>query len=221
MKNKDFATKTAEVGERIATKRFAFVMTTIIVFFILFAVLTVFDIVPEPIAEPATSVDSGVTSVAEAATLDLTAEPTRVIAESIGLDVAVNNPTSRDVAVLDQSLLTGVVRYPGSGGMGDEGTMFMFGHSSHLPIIHNQNYKAFNGLKDLKNGDLITVESGTAKNVYRVTSVAEAKADAIRIDLGSSNGKRLVLSTCDSFGGKDARYVVEAAFVGSYSLSSS
>ncbi len=221
MHKEPFSIKVARVAGKIEEKRLAFIFCLIVVFFALFAILSVLDIVPE--AGLRADAEVSKTSLTDkggnpSVTVSANEEPLRIVASTIGLDMPILNPESRNVEALDAALLKGAVRYPGSSLMGDSGTMFLFGHSSVVPIVHNQFYKTFNNIKKFENGDLIHVQSKNVENVYRVISVTEAAASEVRVDL-TGHGKRLVLSTCDSFGGKDRRYVVEAVFVESYSLS--
>lgn len=139
--------------------------------------------------------------------------PLRVKAPSIGLDERIENPESSDIAVLDRALLKGAVRYPQSARLGEEGNVLLFGHSSYLRTTLNSAYKSFNDIQKLRTGDTISVYSNTAEFRYRVTSVRHAKAEEDFIDLGR-NGKRLTLVTCNSFGTKSDRFIVEAEFVG-------
>ena len=146
-------------------------------------------------------------------------EPTRIVVDAIDLDVEVRNPESTDIAVLDKELKEGAVRYPQSGLLGEDRAMFLFGHSSYLPIVHNSAYKAFNGIQNLALGDVVRVISETREYHYRVKQVSTVEAAATSIDL-SKGGKRLILSTCNSFGDETERFVVEAEFVGTYPLAS-
>ena len=169
------------------------------------------DALPEPLAVEVVSqpVSGSQTGVAEA--------PVRVTAETIGLDVKIENPTSTDVKVLDDSLLRGAVRYPTSGMLGVDGTVLLFGHSSYLPVVYNQAYKAFNKIQNLKTGETISVFSAHKEYRYKVVGVrlADATEDVIELP---SDGKYLTLVTCDSFGRKTSRFVVTADFVGEYAL---
>lgn len=229
--------KVVRISANIEKKRFAFIFCLVGVFIVLFSILSAIDFVPEPKDVDANDqvvttslVSTTVTSATTTAVTSTTTAkktddaflpvdaPVRIIASTIGLDAKVLNPTSRDTTTLDTALLSGAVRYPGSATLDTDGTMFIFGHSSNVPVVRNLNFKVFNNLKNLKEGDLIHVESKGVGNVYRVGSVTQAPADTIRVDLNGF-GKRLVLSTCNSFGGKDSRTVVEATFVGSYPLS--
>lgn len=149
-----------------------------------------------------------------------TAEPVRISAGEVGIDFKVANPGNSDIKTLDAALSQGVVRYPGSAKLGEEGNILLFGHSSFLPIVRNPAYKALNGVMDLKKGDMISVYSERAEYRYRVNKITLAEAGEILVDLRKTGGKRLTISTCNSFGAKEERYVAEAEFVGSYLLES-
>lgn len=140
-------------------------------------------------------------------------QPTRIIINDASIDLPVSNPTATDVASLDQALLSSVVRYPGSALPGAEGNVLIFGHSSHLPVVHNQMFRAFNNLPDLTKGDFITLQGDGYSYLYQVTSVRHTDAEEEVIDLSANGGARLTLATCDTFGKKSARWVVEADFV--------
>lgn len=140
-------------------------------------------------------------------------EPTRIVIDKIGVDATVANPNTTDVATLDDYLLQGAVRYPGSGLLG-QGNMFLFGHSTGIKIVHNQAYKTFNGLKDLVAGDLINVYSANKIYTYQVTSVAMVDQSQALVTFGNTKNM-LTLSTCNTFGQKSDRYVVQADFIGS------
>ncbi len=147
-----------------------------------------------------------------------TALPARVLISSIGLDLAVQNPGTRDLAALDELLKQGPARYVDSAKLGEVGNMIVFAHSSHLPIVHNQMYKAFNRLPELAAGDMITLQADGKNYLYAVQSVRTADANDTRIDMSKEKGTRLTLVTCDTLTGKSARFVVEASFVGSYGI---
>lgn len=138
--------------------------------------------------------------------------PVRMVISSIGLDTVIRNPSSTNAEVLDIELTRGVVRYPGSGFPGS-GNMFVFGHSTGFSVVQNQAFKVFNRLKDLQPGDEINVYSGSREYVYKVSSVRKVdKNDTwVKFDGGRDI---LTLSTCDSFGKKSDRYVVEADYTG-------
>lgn len=183
-----------------------FLGTFVLIFIVSFLILASFGFVPF------------VADGAQVATLPErkptgTELPVHIAIPTIGMDVSISNPTSRDVSVLDTALLTGAVRYPLSAQLNEKGTVYLFGHSSYLPIVHNSAYKAFNGIQKLKEGDVITVHSDSFEYTYRVTSVATVDAETTSVDLSKGDSQKLVLSTCDSFGKKSLRFIVEADFV--------
>lgn len=143
--------------------------------------------------------------------------PIRITASSIGLDERIESPNSTDIEVLDEALLRGAVHYPGSALLNADGTVLLFGHSSYLPIVRNQAYKAFNGIQKLKTGETISVYSLGAEYRYEVKGVRLADAEEDTVEL-SSAGRQLTLVTCDSFGKKSDRFVVTASLVGVYAL---
>ena len=141
--------------------------------------------------------------------------PTRIVADSIGLDLVIQNTATRDLAKLDTALERGPVRYIDSAQLNVPGNMLIFAHSSHLPIVHNKMYQAFNRLPELVAGDTISVYGADGKQyLYNVTSVRKTDAADALIDLSTSQGTKLTLSTCDTLTSKASRFVVEADFVG-------
>jgi LPXTG-site transpeptidase (sortase) family protein len=137
--------------------------------------------------------------------------PTRIVIDKIGVNSIITNPVSTDENVLDGDLAKGAVRYPTSGKLG-LGNLFLFGHSTNHPIVNNQAYKTFNNLDKLNPGDQIVVESATHIYVYKVFSVRLTSADEALIQL-QSDRNMLTISTCNTFGQKQERFVVEADFV--------
>ena len=142
--------------------------------------------------------------------------PKRMKISAIGLDLPVQNPATTDLSVLDQLLQYGPARHALSGKIGDDRNMIIFAHSSHLPIVHNQMYRAFNRVPELSVGDTIELDGADGKAyLYRISAPVE-KADTTNFDenfLGSPE-KKLILVTCDTLTGKSARYIARADFVG-------
>lgn len=210
--------KFVRASGRAWSRKWSFLGVFLAVFFVSFSTLAAFDLVPET---PEKVVEADVPTRALSASVALAApeNATRVVVEKIDLDVVVKNPMSTNVAVLDEALLTGAVRYPTSAKLGEEGNVILFGHSSYLPIVNNEAFKAFNEIQHLEKGDRITVYGETAAFVYAVTDVASADADEAAIPL-TAKGHTLTLATCDSFGKKTARFIVTAELVETYPLGS-
>ncbi len=188
-----------------------FLMVFLAVFFLLSVFLFVIDFVPEPVtvADTQKTVAEETTPVVQQFPIEV---PVRIAIESIGVDTQIVNPVESDIATLDASLLKGAVRYPESALLGENASMFLFGHQSYLPVVRNQAFKAFNDLQKLNEGDEISVFSETAEYRYRVTSVTLVHADTSLVEL-NPHERTLTLTTCNSFGEKSERYVVEAEFV--------
>lgn len=194
-----------------------FAITFVALFALSFLFLAWVDVLPEPI-DPASALSQpGGTTPLAGQYAEL---PVRIVAPAIGMDNNVLNPESSDIAALDAALLKGAVRSPDSSLLGAEGTVLIFGHSSYLPIVRNQNYKVFNNIKKLKEGDIVSVMSDTAEYRYKVKSVTTDTADAdqvLWVEL-PKEGSNLMLVTCDSFGKKSNRFIVTAEFQGVYRL---
>lgn len=153
--------------------------------------------------------------VAAAAPKEGTVLPVSISIPAIDLNLKVQNTQSRDDATLDAALEKGPVRYMDSAKLGGAGNMLIFAHSSHLPIVHNKMYQAFNRLPELAAGDSITIKGADGVSyLYQVTSVRKADATETMIDLSPAQSAKLTLSTCDTLTSKTSRFVVEADFVG-------
>lgn len=136
--------------------------------------------------------------------------PDKIEIAKIGVSSVIQIPQSVDVSTLDAALAKGATYYPGSGTL-QGGNMFIFGHSTNWSIVNNQAYKTFNGLDKLVAGDEITLTSGGKKYVYAVRSVRLASEDDVLVQF-DKEGRMLTISTCDTFGRKQDRWVVEAEF---------
>jgi len=143
--------------------------------------------------------------------------PLRLIIEKLNRDVKILNPQETSVAALDAALLSGVVRHPDSADFAKTGTMFILGHSSYLPTVHNKNFQALNGIQKLEWGDTVRIQSATTEYLYRVQKVYEVKASTASANIQWEKAE-LTLVTCDTFGAKDDRFVVEAYLVDSYPI---
>lgn len=191
-------------------------------FFVLSTFLFVVDFVPE---QPTTEAQAQIRVASDAqvdpvgseedstkATVKESPTPTRVTIDAIGIDTPIIAPESTAFAVLDRALLLGAVLYPGSGALGENTNMLLFGHSSYLPVVHNKAYKAFNELGKLEMGDEIVIESLTHRYTYVVRSVSMESAQNVRITF-DANKPTITLATCNNFGEKEDRWVVTATLV--------
>ena len=143
--------------------------------------------------------------------------PERLIIDALDIDLPVSNPSTTKVSDLDKELLKSVVRYPGSGTLGEDGrNILIFGHSARIPTYRGF-YRAFNDIETLKEGEVIVIKSVDKEYLYRVSNVKKASATDGKVDLNAKNNK-LTLVTCDGFGKKSDRWVVESDFIGSFDV---
>ena len=143
-------------------------------------------------------------------------KPVRIIIPSGSIDLPVQNPTTTNVDTLDTLLKHGPAHYINSSDLGEAGNLIIFAHSSHLPVVINKMYQAFNNIPYLKTGDTITIVGSDGNHyLYSVASVIKASVnDGLTIDTSNLHGTNLTLVTCDTLTGKSARFVLSATFVG-------
>lgn len=215
----------------------------LVIFFLMSTVLFIIDFVPEPpteagaetmvadvMSQPTVTI-SEVSSTQPVQNVNLIAGPTpavmdrptslkpdRVVVPKVGVDTAVLNPTSTNLADLDNALLSGAVRYPGTAHLNEEGSVVIFGHQSYLPVVRNDAFKAFNDLQELAAGDIISVYSGDLEFRYAVRTVELVTTDVGSIAL-DTKGQTLTLVTCNSLGAKEERYIVKADLIGTFTKS--
>lgn len=212
-------------GTRIYERKWSFLGLFCITFFVSLLALAHFDLLPEAPKMPSvSSITLAVSPIISANPVTpiptpLIEFPVRIAIPALKIAATIENPSTTNAATLDSLLLKGAVRYPTSALLGETGNVVIFGHSSYLPIVHNQAYKTFNGIQKLVAGDIVTVSSSDTSYTYKVRTVVKESTNDGEIPL-EVVGRVLTLSTCDSFGAKTDRFVVVADFVESHSISS-
>lgn len=180
--------------------------------------LYLIDFIPEPVkteesvvenTEEASTIIEPVENNQEAIEEDSNPLPLSITFESLDRTVTVLNPSSSDIAALDNALLKGVVRHPDSDDLNGPGNILILGHSSYLKNVFNKNYQAFNHIQDLSWGDTIRIKSGDMEYTYKVNRVYKAEASEVNVETGG-NEHKLTLVTCNVLGAKEDRYIVEA-----------
>ncbi len=179
--------------------------------------LTVATSTPAVVAPTTTTPVAPAPQASEKSAASVDPLPVRLIIDKLDRDVRILNPKDDSVEALDAALLEGIVRHPDSATFTKTGTMFLLGHSSYLPTVHNKAFQALNGIQKLEWGDEIRVQSDTTEYVYRVQKVYEVKASAASAEMQWEKAT-IILVTCNSFGSKDDRFVVEGYLVKSYPI---
>ncbi len=205
----------------ISRARGSFALAFLIMFILSVMFLAISDTLPEipnPYDQARSALNGTTQTPVELPAMALEA-PVRVVARGAGVDVTISNPATTNLTAVDTELQKGAIRWSESAYLGQNGTVLLFGHSSSLPIVHNRNYKAFNGIQNLKAGAVISVYSDTTEYRYSVTNVRPANAQEDVVEL-PTNGKFLTLVTCNnSISNKTGRYIVTAEFVEAYPIS--
>lgn len=190
-----------------------------VLFYVLYFTVLATDDVEESTANAAAGVDtanqglvSQITIFRIAGSKNNATANTSIVIPKIGLASPIVFPTSTDLGVLKQALYSGVVHYPDSALPGENGNVFIFGHSSNRLIVKNPAFTAFTNLYKLKVGDDIFLNSSGVEYHYRVASVEIVDPKETRIYL-ASNKPKLTLSTCWPVGDPKNRTVIEAEFL--------
>lgn len=215
-----------ELYTQIMARKGVFLSVFFIVMLVSYGFLVMIDFVPEPVSTEQTEESEG-EEMRNSEDAEQNEEPREEVAPfpaTIHIDaldrvVKVMNPTSRAIEDLDAALLEGVVRHPDSADFNDPGNIFILGHSSYLPTVFNKNFQAFNGIQDLSWGDTIRLRSADTEYIYRVERVYEAKASDVVVP-NSRGEAKLTLATCDTFGAKEDRFIVEATLIDTKTLES-
>jgi LPXTG-site transpeptidase (sortase) family protein len=214
-------TRLVQAGQRAYERKWNFLGFFALVFIGSATLLAQFDLLPSvavKVPSVAKAMEGKEASVGvNTASQTVPELPLKIEIAVINLSATVANPTTTDVATLDEELLKGAVRYPTSAKLGEKGNVVLFGHSSYLPIVGNQAYKTFNGIQKLSAGDKIVVSSSGTVYTYAVKSMTKKSAENAAIPL-LVTGKVLTLSTCNSFAEKADRFVVVADFVESHGI---
>lgn len=138
--------------------------------------------------------------------------PERIVIDKIGVSSPIMHPKTTDTRVLDEELKKGVVHYPGSGYLNENSNIFLFGHSTGLANVRNKAYEAFNDLNKLNIGDVIKIYAKDGVYEYSVVNISLTEANQALVTFGADK-KMLTLSTCNTFGKKEERFVVVAELV--------
>jgi LPXTG-site transpeptidase (sortase) family protein len=213
--------------ERVWGQKYTFFSVFFVIFFLSYLFLVAVDFIPQTPKAAETSPNIEQNKVTEqpakqeeklpVGVFKEPTSPTTLYIKKLDRTVTISNPTSNSVAVLDEALLHGVVHHPDSAQLGSDGNVFILGHSSYLPVVINKNFQALNGIQNLAWGDTIEVRSATQVVTYQVEKVYKAKAEDVTVPM-QGTGPRLTLATCNSFGSKDDRFIVEAKAVGTQQL---
>lgn len=192
-------------------------LLVLVIFMLTYTVLLLIGLVPKQFQNDSVSGEESIFKIVKNQTKqksefipDSNLIPQKIEIPKIGVSSYIEVPSNVQVATLDAALARGAVYYPGSGTL-QEGNMFLFGHSTNWKVVNNQAYKTFNNLEDLVIGDEIQIISNDVTYIYKVTTVTRAAEDDVLVEFDKGD-RMLTISTCDTFGKKQDRWVVEAEY---------
>jgi len=202
-----------------------FLATTVVMFVLTLSAADSVGFVPCQIDNTCTPPAGGSVALSSLPQLGVTSDatsnsqgtlPTEIKIPSVGIDLPVQNPSTTDVDALDALLNKGPARYVSSAELGTQGNVLIFAHSSHLPIVTNKMFQAFNQIPNVNPGASIEIDGADGKAyLYSVDSVVKADTQTgATIDLSPTQGQKLTLVTCDTLTGVSARFILTAHFVG-------
>ncbi len=135
--------------------------------------------------------------------------PDQIIINKLEISADIQQPNTVNVAELDSYLNKGAVHYPGSGSI-EVGNIFIFGHSADLFTgVQNPAYKVFNNISKLNFGDVIEIVANNKSYFYKVTKIELVNENEALIRF-NSEVRKLTISTCNTFGRREDRWVIEA-----------
>ena len=150
------------------------------------------------------------------ATLPLPAfaeDSAQLIIPKIAVTSAIVFPTSTNKTTLNKALRLGAVHYPEAPLPGEDGNIYIFGHSSARAFEKNPAMTVFTNLHKVEVGDEIDIRSAGVTYEYRVTVNKILKPGEVKI-YASSTKPMLTLTTCWPIGDPTNRTVVEAEYIG-------
>lgn len=118
-------------------------------------------------------------------------------------------PTSTSEDAIDQALLQGVVKYPGTAEPGERGNMFLTGHSSYYWWVQTNFRNVFTLEPQLAEGDEIIIYRNGIRYSYRVFTTFEVAPTETSV-LAQTPRSIVTLSTCVPIGTSYHRKIVQA-----------
>ena len=152
----------------------------------------------------------------ERATFDVVPLENRIIIPRLGKNIPlldVNHDKQASFAELQdvfmEELKGGVVRYPGTALPGQEGNLFIFGHSSNYPWVKSDYNDVFALLDTLQDGDEVIVYYNQKKYLYKITDRAIVKPGDVKVlNSRDPSKKEISLMTCWPIGTTLERMII-------------
>ena len=118
-------------------------------------------------------------------------------------------PRSTAEAVINDALLKGVIKYPGTAEPGEKGNVFLTGHSSYYWWVNTPYRNVFALVPQMRRNDEIVVYRNGQKYAYRVHAIFEVNPNQTGV-LKPTPVPTVTLSTCVPVGTSYRRKIVQA-----------
>lgn len=171
-----------------------------------------------PVPEVTTTPGASPTLSPDTAELPINPPDNRIMIPKIGQNIPIRDvdPTNllnQDWQALEkdiqEALKEGVVHYPGTAKPGQNGNVFVTGHSSYYLWDPGRYKDVFALLHEMAIGDTITVFYEENRFDYRVTEIKVVRPDEVDV-LQQTGNKRITLMTCTPIGTAINRLIVIA-----------
>lgn len=136
----------------------------------------------------------------------------KIVEPELGLESLIGNDWNALEDQIRESLLQGVVHYPGTAEPGDRGNVFLTGHSSNVFWQKSIYNSVFALLPRISEGDDIYITFGQENFHYRVISKKEVMPSDVGV-LEQGDGHTLTLMTCTPVGTNLKRLIVTAELI--------
>jgi|GEM_PF-2411079 len=132
-----------------------------------------------------------------------------LIAPELGLEALQDKDWNELEETIRDSLLSGVVHYPGTANPGKKGNFFVTGHSSNVFWEQSSFNTVFARLPQIEIGSEIIVTQDQVEYTYIVTETKEVSPKDVSV-LSQGDGYQMTLMTCTPVGTTINRLVVTA-----------
>lgn len=147
--------------------------------------------------------------------IEITPYENRVIIPKIGKNIPLVDIKNRNVGweeelndIFMKELENGIIRYPGSAKPGEDGTSFIFGHSSNFPWIKWDYNDVFALLDNVEFEDEVIVYYGQEKYVYKIREKRVITPGDVSVLERNKNKSEITLMTCWPIGTTLNRLIV-------------
>jgi len=139
-------------------------------------------------------------------------KPNSIVIGKLNIDAPLVFASGTTQKELNAALDQGVLIYPGSKLPGENGEVFLSGHSSAYPWNKTQYGQVFTLLDRLQPGDIVTIYWNQYKYDYKVTRQSVVTPDKAALNAQTSS-KTITLMTCWPIGTAWKRLVVEGVLI--------